>query len=76
MTPKLYIMQDSKTNTRSLSSKLELLEAMDKIARKSKMTKRDIDEIAHKVNRAVARELGFMNKKFNEGAKSNKSPQK
>lgn len=62
--PKTYLMQDSKNSGRSVSSELQLLVAMDKIAQKSKLTKRDVDEIAHKVNREVARELGLRRLKF------------
>ncbi len=34
---------------KSIADKLELLEVMDKIARKSKMTKSDVDEISRKI---------------------------
>ena len=44
---------------KTLSEKVELLEAMDKIAKKSKLTQKDVDEIAEKVDSAVAKKLGL-----------------
>lgn len=44
---------------KSIADKLELLEVMDKLARKSKMTKSDVDEIAAKIDRSVAQKLGL-----------------
>lgn len=42
---------------RSILQKVEMLDAMDKIAKKSKLTKKDVDEIAQKINRDVFEEL-------------------
>jgi hypothetical protein len=42
---------------KSIAQKVELLETMDKIAKKSKLTKKDIDEIAHKVKKESFEEL-------------------
>ena len=44
---------------KTISGKVELLDAMDKIASKSKLTKKDVDDISHKVNGAVAKKLGL-----------------
>ncbi|MBI4152987.1 hypothetical protein HY497_00555 [Candidatus Woesearchaeota archaeon] len=43
----------------SISQKIEMLEMMDRIAQKSKLTKKDVDEIAGKVDSTVARKLGL-----------------
>ena len=42
---------------KSISSKVEMLEIMDKIAKKSKLTKKDVDEISRKVKREVFEDL-------------------
>jgi len=42
---------------KSISQKIEDLEMMDKLVSKSKLTQKDVDEIAHKINRAVFVEL-------------------
>jgi predicted CopG family antitoxin len=42
---------------KTISGKVELLEVMDKIASKSKLTKKDVEDISHKVNRDVFNEL-------------------
>lgn len=34
---------------KSISQKIEILEAMDKIAKKSKLTQKDVDEISRKI---------------------------
>ena len=44
---------------KSISSKIEILELMDKLASKSKITKKDVDEIVHKVDSSVAKKLGL-----------------
>lgn len=44
---------------KTILEKVELLEAMDKVAKKSKLTQRDVDEIAKKVDSAVAKKLGL-----------------
>ena len=38
---------------KSISEKIEDLEIMDKIAKRSKLTRADVDEIASKINRDV-----------------------
>ncbi len=45
---------------KTITEKIEVLEAMNIIAKKSKLTKNDIEEIAHKINKEVFDE---MNKK-------------
>ena len=42
---------------KSISQKIENLEMMDKLVSKSKLTQKDVDEIAHKINRAVFMDL-------------------
>ena len=42
---------------KSIINKVEILEAMDKLASKSKLTKKDIDEIASKINKEVYQDL-------------------
>lgn len=42
---------------KTISEKIEALELMDKIASKSKLTQKDVDEIAHKINKEVFEEL-------------------
>jgi predicted CopG family antitoxin len=44
---------------KSIVEKVEVLEMMDKIAHKSKLTKKDVHEIAQKVDSAVAKKLGL-----------------
>lgn len=44
---------------KTLSEKVELLEAMDRIAKKSKLTQKDVDELAEKIDRSVAKKLGL-----------------
>ena len=36
---------------KSISQKLDLLEAMNKIAQKSKLTKKDVDELSRKIKK-------------------------
>ncbi len=38
---------------KSISEKINILETMDRIAEKSKLTQKDVDDIAKKVNRAA-----------------------
>ena len=45
---------------KTIAEKVEMLEAMDTLAKKSKLTKKDVEEIAHKINKEVFLE---MNKK-------------
>ena len=42
---------------KSISEKIEDLEVLDKLTRKSKLTQTDVDEIAHKIDRDVFEEL-------------------
>ena len=42
---------------KTISQRIEDLELMEKIVSKSKLTKKDVDEIAHKIDSAVAKEL-------------------
>lgn len=42
---------------KSISNKIEMLEVMDKIAKKSKLTKKDVDEISHKIKAETFEEL-------------------
>jgi len=44
---------------KSISQKIENLEMMDKLVSKSKLTQKDVDEIAKKIDRAVAIKLGL-----------------
>lgn len=44
---------------KTISEKVELLEAMDRIAKKSKLTQKDVDEIAEKIDSSVAKKLGL-----------------
>ena len=44
---------------KSISQKIEDLEMMDKLVSKSKLTQKDVDEIAKKIDRAVAIKLGL-----------------
>ena len=42
---------------KSISQKIELLDAMNKIASKSKLTKKDVDEISKKIKSETFNEL-------------------
>lgn len=42
---------------KSISEKIDDLEVMDKLTKRSKLTQADVDEIAHKINRDVFQEL-------------------
>lgn len=44
---------------KSISQKIEDLDIMDKLAMKSKLTQKDVDAIAGKIDMAVARKLGL-----------------
>ncbi|MBS3126557.1 hypothetical protein J4228_00145 [Candidatus Woesearchaeota archaeon] len=44
---------------KTITQKIEDLDVMDKLTAKSKLTQRDVDEIASKVDRAVARKLSL-----------------
>ena len=42
---------------KSISEKIGDLEVMDKLTKRSKLTRADVDEIAHKINRDAFEEL-------------------
>ena len=42
---------------KSISDKVEVLEVMDKIAKKSKLTKKDVDEISQKIKAETFEDL-------------------
>ena len=44
---------------KTISQKIEDLDMMDKLTAKSRLTKKDVDEIASKVDSAVAKKLGL-----------------
>ncbi|MBI2549119.1 hypothetical protein HYW21_07255 [Candidatus Woesearchaeota archaeon] len=44
---------------KTITQKIEDLDVMDKLTAKSKLTQKDVDEIANKVDSAVARKLGL-----------------
>ena len=48
---------------KSISQKIEMLDAMDKIARKSKLTKADVDEISKKIKRESFEDLEKLRRK-------------
>ena len=44
---------------KTIKQKIEDLDVMDKLTTRSKLTQKDVDEIASKVDSAVARKLGL-----------------
>ncbi len=44
---------------KSISTKIDNLELLDKLTKRSKLTKKDVDFIAKKVDSAVAKKLGL-----------------
>jgi len=44
---------------KSIVQKVEILEVMDKLAKKSRLTKKNVTEIASKIDSAVAKKLGL-----------------
>lgn len=42
---------------KSISSKVEMLEVMDRIAKKSKLTEADVDKISHRIKREIYNDL-------------------
>ena len=44
---------------KSISEKIEDLEMMDKLTKKSKLTQKDVDEIAERIDSNVAKKLGL-----------------
>ena len=53
----------SEVARRAIVERIEDLEVMDKICSKSKLTKKDVNEISEKINRSVA-------KRFNENIRN------
>ena len=51
----------SEVARKAIESRLELLESLEKIALKSKLTEKDVREISEKVNKGIARRHGLMN---------------
>jgi len=44
---------------KSISDKIEDLDMMDKLTKKSKLTQKDVDNIANKIDNSVAKKLGL-----------------
>lgn len=44
---------------RSLTEKIDILEEVERIAQKSKLTHKDVEEIAQEIDSAVAKRLGL-----------------
>ena len=44
---------------KSISSKISDLELMNKLTRKSKLTHKDVEELSHKIDSNVAKQLGL-----------------
>ncbi len=44
---------------KSISEKIDTLEMMDRLTKKSKLTQKDVDQIADKIDSAVAKRLGL-----------------
>ncbi|MDP7140886.1 MAG: hypothetical protein QF362_03280 [Candidatus Woesearchaeota archaeon] len=44
---------------KTISQKIEDLDMMDKLTRRSKLTQKDVDEIAQRIDSDVAKKLGF-----------------
>ncbi len=42
---------------KSISQRVEMLDVMDKIARKSKLTKEDVEELSHKIKREAFEDM-------------------
>ena len=42
---------------KSISQRVEMLDIMDKIARKSKLTKEDVEELSHKIKREAFEDM-------------------
>jgi len=49
----------SEVARRALEKKVADLEMMDRLTSNSKLTEKDVEEISAKINRAVAKKLGF-----------------
>ena len=50
----------SATMRNMIEERLKDIELMDKLTRKSKLTKEDVKELAEKIDRAAARKLGLL----------------
>ncbi len=44
---------------KSISEKIDDLEMMDKLTKKSKLTQKDVDDIAERIDSSVAKKLGL-----------------
>lgn len=44
---------------KSISEKIEDLEMIDKLTKKSRLTQKDVDEIAERIDSSVAKKLGL-----------------
>ena len=44
---------------KTISQKIEDLDMMDKLTKRSKLTQKDVDEIAQRIDSGVAKKLGF-----------------
>jgi len=44
---------------KTIAQKIEDLDMMDKLTKRSKLTKKDVDEIALRIDSSVAKKLGF-----------------
>jgi len=44
---------------KSISEKIDDLEMMDKLTKKSKLTQKDVDEISERIDSSVAKRLGL-----------------
>ena len=56
---KLPKTNGSEVARQSIMQKLSLLEKMDRLLKNSKLTERDAIEIGRKVNRGIAKRMGF-----------------
>ncbi len=51
----------SEVARKAIESRLDLLESLEKIASKSKLTEKDVQEIGEKVKRGIAKHHGLTN---------------
>lgn len=49
----------SEVARKSISAKVDMLEVMEKIAKKSRLTQKDADEISHKIKKEVFEDLNY-----------------
>lgn len=45
--------------TKAIEDRIKVLELADRLAAQSKLTEKDVDELAKKINRSMARRLGI-----------------